>query len=114
MLKDKTKDRIVVGKIKICRTSFQKAKGLMFSRRIKDEALLFPCKKEKRVSLHMFFVFFPIDVLFADKDKRVIEMKENFRPFSFYAPRKKSMYAVELPAGAIRKNSIEIGDELAF
>ena len=49
-----------------------------------------------RSSLHMFFVFFPIDVLFLDKDKKIIEIKRNFKPFSFYKSKEKAMYVVEI------------------
>ena len=38
----------------------------------------------------MFFVFFPIDVLFLDKNKKVVELKENFKPFSIYFPKNKA------------------------
>ena len=62
----------------------------------------------------MFFVFYPIDVLFLDKNKIVAEMKENFRPFAFYNPKNKAMYIIELPKGAIKKSKTEIGDEIKF
>ena len=109
------KGRRIIAKARILKTKFELFSGLRFKRKLKEnEGLLFVFDKEVKSLIDMFFVFFPIDVLFIDKDKEVIEMKENFRPFSFYAPQKKSMYVVELPADAIRKNSIEIGDELAF
>lgn len=62
----------------------------------------------------MVFVFFPIDILFLDKNKKVIEMKKNFRPFSFYTPEKKARYILELPEGTIKKTRTEIGDKIRF
>ena len=70
-----------------------KARGLMFSRK-KD--LMFVFDKEKKISLHMFFVFFPIDVLFLDTDKKIVEIKKNFKPFSYYRPKNKARYVIEL------------------
>ena len=40
-------------------------------------------------SVHMLFVFFPLDLVFLDKNKRVVDKKEGFRPFSLnYTPKK--------------------------
>ena len=114
MLKNKTKNRIIVEKIKFCRNSLSKAKGLMFSNKITGTALIFPYKKEKRISLHMIFVFYPIDVIFLDKNRRIVELKESFRPFSFYISRKKAQYIIELPDGTTKRSHIEIGDLLEF
>ncbi len=62
----------------------------------------------------MCFVFFPIDVIYLDKNKKVIEMKQNFKPWTFYNPRKKSKYIIELPRGAIKKSNTAIGDTILF
>ena len=62
----------------------------------------------------MIFVFYPIDVLFLDKNKIVVDKKENFRPFTFCNSRKKSQYAVELPNGIIKKTKTEMGDKIKF
>jgi hypothetical protein len=78
---------------KICKSIWSQARGLMFS---KKKNLVFVFNDEKRRSLHMFFVFFPIDVLFLDKNKRIVEIKRDFKPFTFYYPKEKSKYIVEL------------------
>jgi uncharacterized protein len=72
-----------------------KMKGLMFSRK---KTVIFENQKECITSLHMFFVFFPIDVLFLDKNKRIVEIKRNFFPFMMYTPRKKAKFIVEIPS----------------
>jgi uncharacterized membrane protein (UPF0127 family) len=46
---------------------FSKGFGLMFHSRIFDEAHVFYFKHARRLSLTMFFVFFPIDVIFLKK-----------------------------------------------
>ena len=83
----------------------------MFS---KKKPLIFIFKKEKINPLHMFFVFYQIDVLFLDKNKIVAEMKENFDPFSFYNPKNKSKYILELPQGTIKKSNTKIKDKIEF
>ena len=85
----------------------------MFSKK-QNKALIFKFDKEKIISLHMLFVFYPIDVLFLGKNKTVVDKKENFRPFTFYKSRKKAVYAVELPHGTIKKTKTGAGDKIKF
>lgn len=111
MIKNKTKKTIIAKDYKICNDIISKAFGLMFS---KPKPLILIFKREKIIPLHMLFVFYPIDVLFLDKEKRVVEIKENLKPFSFYTPKKKAMYAVELPSGSIKSSKTKFGDFILF
>ncbi len=86
---------------------WSKARGLMFSRK---KNLVFVFNKEKIIALHMLFVFFPIDVLFLDKEKKIVEIKENFRPFSFYSSENKAKYVVELT----ENHNYKIGERINF
>ena len=65
-------------------------------------------------SLHMFFVFYPIDVLFLDANRRIVEMKEGFRPFHFYVPRVPSRYVIELTGGKVASSNTVIGDTVEW
>ena len=62
----------------------------------------------------MFFVFYPIDVLFLNKNKIIVEIKENFMQFTYYIPRNKAQYIIELPKNIIRETKTEIGDKIEF
>ena len=84
----------------------------MFSR--KNKTLIFIFNKEKIISLHMFFVFYPIDVLFLNKKKQVVEIKENFKPFRIMIPKKPAKYIIELPNNTIKKSKTKLGDTLSF
>jgi uncharacterized membrane protein (UPF0127 family) len=97
----------------VCASFWSKAKGLMFKTKV-EQPLIFVFDKEKRHSLHMLFVFCPIDVLFLDRGKKVVEIKENFKPFAFYMPKKPCTYLIELPAGAIKKSGTALGDRIEF
>ena len=114
MMINKTKNKIIVKKTSFCKTILQKAKGLMFSKKLKDKALIFIFNKEKIISLHMLFVFYPIDIIFLDKNKKVIEIKQNFKPFTFYKNRKPAKYIVELPENIIKKTKTKNGDKISF
>ena len=63
--------------------------------RLKPKILVFEFDKDVKESLHMMFMFFPIDVLFLDKNKKVVEIKKNFRPFTVYFPKNKYRYVIE-------------------
>lgn len=79
----------------VCSTAFSRARGLMFSPR---KTLLFTLKRPQRVLLHMWFVFYPIDILFLDKARRIVEIKQNFRPFSLYRTKEQVSSFIEIPA----------------
>ena len=111
-IKNATKKSIIAKNAELCRNIFTKSFGLMFS--IKPKPLIFIFKKEKIIPLHMLFVFYPIDILFLNKNKAVVEIKESLRPFSFYTPKKKALYIIELPQGTIKKTKTAVGDKIKF
>ena len=94
-------------------TSFLgKARGLMF--RLKPKTLIFANGKDEKVSLHMWFVFFPIDVVYLDENKKVVELVEHFYPFMVHAAQNKSRFIVEFPKGSIKKHNLKLGSQLQF
>ena len=110
-IKNTTKNILLARNAKVCKNIFSKSIGLMFS---KPKSLIFIFKKEKIIPLHMFFVFYTIDVLFLNKNKIVIEIKENFMPFTFYIPKNKAKYVIEIPKGTIKKSNTKIKDKIEF
>ena len=111
-IKNITKKALLSEDAEFCNNVFSKARGLMFSK--KSKALIFIFKKEKIVPLHMAFVFFPIDVLFLNKNKEIAEIKESLMPFAFYTPKKKAAYIIELPQGTVKRTKTELGDKISF
>jgi len=112
MIYNKTRKTLLSKNHKLCKSGCAKIIGLMFRR--KPYALAFVFGKEKIIPLHMFFVFFPIDVIYLNKCKKIVELKEGFEPFRFYNPTKKAMYVLELPAGTIQKTKTSLGDKISF
>ena len=72
MIRNKTKSSIIAKEYNRCESVWSKAIGLMFRRKIAPMVFIFDT--ERRVSLHMFFVFNAIDVLFLDDKKKVVEI----------------------------------------
>lgn len=110
----KINDINVAKNIIFCNSILSKAMGLRFKILKKNEAYIFTFKNPVVAMMDMFFVFYPIDVLFLDSDKKIIEIKKKFLPFSFYESKNKINYTVELSKGSIEKFKIKIGNVLSF
>jgi uncharacterized membrane protein (UPF0127 family) len=113
MIKNITRKTTISNKVRFCNNIFSKGIGLMFSRKT-DKSLVFSYNKELRISLHMLFVFYPIDVIFVDGKSRVVDLKENFRPFAFYMPKRKAQFVIEMPQGTIKNTKTRIGDSISI
>ena len=114
MIKRSNDNRIIVSNKKVLRNMLTQGTGLMFRWKIKDLGYVFAFKKESIIPLTMMFVFFPIDVLFLDSEKKVVEIVQNLRPFRNYWPKKKAKYIIELPKGTAYQKNVHVGDELKF
>jgi len=107
--------KVLIKKIKFASNSWERTKGLMFEEK-KDfnYALIFDFPRESRImtSLHMLFVFFPIDVLFLDKEKKIVD-KTTLYPFiPNYTPKKAAKYVIEMPLG--KAKSVKIGQKIEW
>src|SRR3989338_10304329 len=100
----------------------KKAVGLMGRSGLRNsEAMLFSFPFEYQWSFWMFGMRFPLDVLFIDKNRKIVYIKRNAKPFSFspktwktIKPAKKFKYAIEINAGEAKNKRIKIGDVLTF
>src|SRR5436305_1755042 len=68
---------------------------------------------DRAPSVHMFFMRFPIDVVFLDRDRKVVRVVSRLRPWGVAGARR-AVAALELPAGAAAAAGVEIGDVLAL
>jgi uncharacterized protein len=59
--------------------------------------VLLPCE-----SIHMLFMRFPIDAVFATREGRVVRVARRLRPWTIGPIVPSALYCVELPAGAAR------------
>jgi uncharacterized protein len=64
-------------------------------------------------SVHMFFMRFPIDVVFLDRDWKVVGIRHRLRPWRV-AGAKRAVAALELPAGTAAEAGLEEGDKLVL
>ena len=115
MIKNNSNGRILAKNTKHCKSFFGKAKGLMFTLPKQDLGLVFHFPKEEIIPITMLFVFYPIDILWLNKKKEIVEIKEKAIPFSFsISPKRKAKYVVELPSGKISESKTKLNDEITF
>lgn len=85
-------------KVEVADSFWLRLKGLMFRREMDDgEAMLFKFGEMRKFRVHTFFVFFPIDLIFLDRNFKVVEVETNLSPWSIYNPSNESRYLLELP-----------------
>ncbi len=85
----------------------QQIRGLMFR---KKHNLIMTFPKEQPISLHNFFVFYPLDILILNQKKEIIEIKHKFKPFTFYKAKHQGKYIIELAY----PSTCEVNDQLKF
>jgi uncharacterized protein len=84
----------------------------MFARELADDAglLIDPCS-----SIHMFFMRFPLDVIYLNKDDQVVRVQQGIRPWRIGPLHTRgARYVIELPVGVIERSGTSVGDQLSF
>ena len=83
-------------------------KGLLGKRGLAaDEGLLIrPCS-----SVHTYFMRFSLDIVFIDRERRVVKVVRSLRPFRFSGARG-SHVVLEMAAGALAEADLAKGDQL--
>ncbi|WP_423793057.1 DUF192 domain-containing protein [Methanocaldococcus indicus] len=95
--------------VEVADNFIKRAFGLMF-RDIKDKGLLFLYKRRK-ISVHTFFVFYPIDILFIDND--IVVETTTLKPWRFYKCKKYSTAMLEFKSKNINLNEL-IGKKVEY
>ncbi len=107
---------ILADKVRFNEDVLSKIRGLMFSRPLRrGEALVLVANEEGifETTLHMFFVFFTIDIVWLDKEYRVVDKKKDVRSFTpLIIPKKPAKYVIEFPKDTAKY--VSIGDVLEF
>jgi uncharacterized membrane protein (UPF0127 family) len=111
IVKNADRETILGVAIEVAATAVQRVKGLLGRECLEDgQGLLF----KNCSSLHTFFMQFPIDILYVDRQGKVLKAAQGVRPFKLVAAPFKAHYALELPVGAIRDSTTKVGDHLDF
>ncbi|MCX9084285.1 MAG: DUF192 domain-containing protein [Candidatus Methanoperedens sp.] len=100
--------------IEFSRTILKQTLGLMFRKGIPiDHSMIFVLKKPSQVSIHMLFVFFPIDVIFLNEKKEITGLSR-LRPWVGYKAMESIKYIIEMKAGTIEMFHLCKGGQMEF
>lgn len=95
--------------VEVADTSYKRMRGLLGRSSLdKGHALIITACN----SIHMLFMKFPIDVVFIDRDNKVVGLSEAIKPYAFSPIFWKASCAIELPVGTIRSTQTARGDQL--
>jgi uncharacterized membrane protein (UPF0127 family) len=89
-----------------------KSRGLLGRDHLDEDAgMLFEAGRlEPFMWMHMFFMRFPIDIVFLDRANRVLRISHELRPWRVSPLVWGARRALELASGAARRSGIEPGD----
>lgn len=106
-----TQNTLLAKNVILADTSLKRIIGLLGKTGLKEkEALvILPCKQ-----VHTFFMRFSIDILFLDKENKVIAALSNFKPCRVTPLYFSALLAIELPAGIIESSRTVVGDEISL
>lgn len=108
---NKQKNTVLADDAVLADTLLKRMRGLLGYKEIKkgQALILNPCN-----SIHTFFMKFPIDVLFLNKNNQVIKIIHSMKPFRLSNIYLSSILAVELPIGTIEASRTKKGDIICF
>lgn len=102
-----TQNKLISEDVRVAGSFFQRFLGLMFRLHMRNkEVLVF----YKAPSIHMFFMRFAIDVVFLNKDMRVIKVVRSLKPW-YITYCTKSYCTLEMSANSA-ENNLRLGDLL--
>ncbi len=117
MIFDIFKDNLIVADNAVYKKNVMfKVKGLMFTKPLKHgDAIILesPVEGILETTLHMLFVFYPIDILWLNAEREIVDLRRKVMPFRpWIVPKKAAKYVVEMKSGSAK--SLKVGDKLKF
>jgi uncharacterized membrane protein (UPF0127 family) len=108
-LTSKTRNLKLFGDLEIATRFFARGKGLLGRSHLgEDQALwIHRCN-----SIHTMFMAFAIDCVFVDRQLRVKSIRENVVPWRLIPPVWGASSVFEMPAGAVKRLGLQVGEEL--
>lgn len=101
--------RVVVEKLRLADTFWGRFTGLWGSRGLTPgEGLLM----KDCASVHTFFMRFPIDVIYLDKEMWVLAVHKGVRPWRVVAPAAHGAHTLETGAGVLARLGVRVGHRL--
>jgi uncharacterized membrane protein (UPF0127 family) len=101
---------VVCPRCRLAKNPLRRLQGLLGRRNLAaDEGLLL----QPASSVHTLFMRFPIDVVFLDRDLRVLRVADSVPPWRAVR-RRRSRLVLELPAGAAARLQLRADEQLVI
>lgn len=107
-------ETVMATNVTVCKNFLRKSTGLMLRWPKGKYAYVFSFKHPRPLPITMWFVFYPIDIIFLDVDGYVIDMVKSLPPWGFYNPIGKASCFIEFPKRTLAKHKIRIGTRVAW
>ena len=111
IIRNTTRGTSLADKARGAKSFASRVRGLMFTDPlVPGEGLVItPCN-----SIHMFFMRYPLDVVFLDAQNRVLFLYEGIKPWRVGRIVKGAKTAVELPERTISTSGTQVGDIMSL
>ena len=106
-----TRGTVIASRAECARSFLARLRGLMFRASLPEGGGLII---DPNNSVHTFWMRFPIDVIFVDRQNRVVGVVPAMPPNRPYAGARGAKRTIELPTGSIAASNTQIGDTLEF
>lgn len=104
-----TRDSLVAERCRVARSLRDRTIGLLGTPQPgPGDGLLI----ERTQSIHMFFMRYPIDVVFVDRDARVTRCVPGLRPWRVVWWARGARDCIELGVGSIAASGTQVGDQM--
>lgn len=108
-LMNKSKNILLCSDLNTADSFWQRMKGLLGkAHMLQTEGLWI----KSCTSIHTYFMKFPIDVVFVDKDLKVTKVAQKVPPGKLLLSTLSSRHVFEFGPGCLNGNNLEIGDQL--
>ncbi|MBL7472594.1 DUF192 domain-containing protein [Robertkochia sediminum] len=112
-------DTLIVGslKIEIADTPFERQTGLMYRESMeKDQGMWFVFEEEAPRYFYMKNTLIPLDLLYADKNKKIVSIIRNAQPLNKASlpSQYPAMYVLELNGGSADRWDIRVNDSISI
>lgn len=93
----------------LANTAFKRLRGLLGRAALSPQEALWlrPCN-----SVHTWWMRFAIDVIFLDRELRIVRLVENLRPFRLTRPNWQAASVIEMAAHSITRLNLQVGEQL--
>ncbi len=108
-LTNSTQSRTLTQNLVVADNLFQRMKGLLGKSHLKEGEMLWILRCN---SIHTFFMKFPIDCVFLNKQMSVCSIQSHVKPWRLVLPIFKATSVIEMEAGKALQFNIQIGDQL--